>query len=68
MAEERICLMTLFDGRADRQSLVQLNQLLDEGWRIAGIDPTLRRLPGVGHFKAFIIELTRPGRDSEEAD
>jgi hypothetical protein len=68
MAEERICLMTLFDGRADRQSLVQLNQLLDEGWRIAGIDPTLHRLPGVGHFKAFVIELMRPGRDSEEAD
>ena len=43
----------VFDGRADRQSLEQLNRLLDEGWRISGIDPTLQRLPGVGNFKAF---------------
>lgn len=65
MAEERICLMTLFDRRADRQSLDQLNQLLDEGWRIAGIDPSLQRLEGVGNFKAFIVELTRPDQKSE---
>jgi hypothetical protein len=68
MAEKRMCVMTLFDRRADCQSLDQLNRLLDEGWRIAGIDPTLQRLEGVGHFKAFIVELMRPARDSEEAD
>jgi hypothetical protein len=68
MTEERICLMTLFDRRADRQSLDQLNRLLDEGWRIAGIDPALQRLEGVGNFKAFTVELMRPARDSGEAD
>lgn len=65
MAEERICLMTVFDGRADSRSLFHLNQLLDEGWRIAGINPSLQRLPGVGNFKAFIVELTKPLKDSE---
>lgn len=62
-----MCLMTLFDRRADRQSLDQLNGLLDEGWRIAGIDPALQRLDGVGKFQAFIVELMRPDRESEEA-
>jgi hypothetical protein len=65
MSEENICLMTLFDGRADRQSLDQLNRLLDEGWRIAGINPSLQRLPGVGNIKAFIVELMRPAQESE---
>ena len=65
MPEELPCLMTLFAGRADRQSLDQLNRLLDEGWRIAGIDPSLRRLGGVGNFKAFIVQLTRPAPESE---
>ncbi len=62
MTEERACLMTIFDGRADRQSLDQLNRLLDEGWRISGIDPTLQRLPGVGNFRAFIVELVKPSK------
>ena len=60
MAEERMCLMTVYAGQADSQSLAELNRLLDEGWRISGIDPTLRRLPGVGNFKAFVVELTKP--------
>ncbi len=59
MREEGLCLMTLFEGRADQQSLDQLNRLLDEGWRIAGIDPSLQRLPGVGNFRAFLVELKR---------
>ena len=59
MAEERMCLMTMFDGRADRQSLDELNQLLDLGWRIAGINFLPQRLPGVGNFKAFIVKLSR---------
>ena len=63
MQEERACLMTVFDGRADSQSLAQLNRLLDEGWRISGINPSLQRLPGVGNFKAFIVELTRPSKN-----
>ena len=65
MAEEHSCLMTTFQGRADSQSLVKLNRLLDEGWRIAGINPSLERLPGVGNFKAFIVELTKPGNEPE---
>ena len=65
MTEELVCLMTIFDGRADRQSLDQLNRLLDEGWRISGIDPTLQRLPGVGNFKAFVVELMKPSEKSE---
>jgi hypothetical protein len=65
MAEERMCLMTMFDGRADRQSLDQLNRLIDEGWRIAGINPSLQRLPGVGNFKAFIVELIDPAKEPE---
>jgi hypothetical protein len=65
MAEERMCLMTMFDGRADRQSLDQLNRLIDERWRIAGINPSLQRLPGVGNFKAFIVELIKPAREPE---
>ena len=60
MVEERYCLMTLVDGRADSQSLAKLNRLLDEGWRIAGINPSPQRLPGVGNFKAFMVELTKP--------
>lgn len=59
MSEERTCLMTVFDGRADSQSLDQLNRLLDRGWRIAGINPSLQRLPGVGNFKAFVVELMK---------
>ena len=59
MAEERMCVMTIFDGRADSQSLAELNRLLDQGWRIAGINPTLQRLPGVGNFKAFVVKLVR---------
>jgi len=65
MPEERICLMTLVDGEADRQSLDNLNRLLDEGWRIAGINPSLQRLPGVGNFKAFVVDLKKPLKDSE---
>jgi hypothetical protein len=65
MPEERICLMTLFAGRADSQSLDKLNRLLDEGWRIAAIDPSLQRLGGVGNFKAFIVELMRPAQEPE---
>ena len=65
MAEEQICLMTVFDGRADSQSLDNLNRLLDEGWRIAGISPFLQRLPGVGNFKAFLVEMKKPLKDSE---
>jgi len=60
MAEERTCLMTVFGGQADDQSLRQLNGLLDEGWRIAAIDPSLRPLPGIGKVKAFFVELTKP--------
>ena len=59
MAEERSCLITLSEGRADSQSLAQVNRLLDEGWRIAGINPSPQRLPGVGNFKAFFVELTK---------
>ncbi len=59
MAEERMCVMTIFDGRADSQSLAELNRLLDLGWRIAGINPRLQRLPGVGNFKAFVVELKK---------
>jgi len=65
MAEEGICLMTVSEGRADSQSLVKLNRLLDEGWRIAGINPSLQRLPGVGNSKAFLVELTKPVQQSE---
>jgi len=60
MAEERTCLMTIFGGQADDQSLRQLNGLLDEGWRIAGIDPSLRAVPGIGNVKAFVVELMKP--------
>jgi hypothetical protein len=62
VVDERLCLITLFAGRADGQSLEQLNLLLDEGWRVAGIDPSPRRLPGVGNFKAFVVELTKPAK------
>jgi hypothetical protein len=65
MAEERLCLMTLFAGRADRQSLDKLNQLLEEGWRIAEIDPSLQRLEGAGNVKAFIMVLKKTGPDSQ---
>jgi len=65
MTEERMCLMTVFEGRADSQSLRQLNGLLDDGWRVAGINPSLQRLPGVGNFKAFIVELTRQPKEFE---
>jgi len=68
MTEERVCLMTMFDGRADRQSLDELNRLLDQGWRIAGINPTLQRLPGVGKFKAFIVEVMKPPEKSEKSN
>ena len=60
MAEERTCLMTISDGQADSQSLRQLNRLLDEGWRVAGIDPSLRPVPGIGNVKAFLVELMKP--------
>lgn len=66
MPEERICLMTVFNGRADSQSLSQLNRLLDEGWRISGIIPELQRLPGVGNFKAFVVELVKPLKNPEQ--
>ena len=65
MPEERTCLMTVFQGQADSQSLAKLNALLDEGWRIAAIDPSLQRLPGVGNGKAFVVELVNPVTDSE---
>lgn len=65
MPEESACLMTMFDGRADRQSLDELNKMLDDGWRIAGINPSLQRLPGMGNFKAFVIELMRPSKETE---
>jgi hypothetical protein len=63
--EARTCLMTVFAGRADSQSISQLNQLLDDGWRIAGIDPSLQRMPGLANFKAFIVELTRQPKEPE---
>jgi hypothetical protein len=66
MAEERYCLMTLFDGRADSHSVAQLNRLLDDGWRIAGINPSLQRLPGVSNFKAFMVELTKPTKEPKQ--
>jgi hypothetical protein len=59
MPEERTCLMTLFDGLADSQSLAELNRLLDEGWRVASIDPTLQRLPGAGNVDCFVEEMTK---------
>jgi hypothetical protein len=65
MAEERLCLMTVFQGRADGQSLGELNELLDDGWRIAGINPSLRRSPGVGNFRAFLVELTKPAKEPD---
>jgi len=68
MAEERMCVMTIFDGRADSQSLAELNRLLDLGWRIAGINPTLQRLPGVGNFKAFVVELKKPTDNTEQSN
>ena len=55
----------VFQGQADRQSLDQLNRLLDEGWRIAAINPSLQRLPGTGNFKAFTIDLMKRPRDAE---
>ena len=48
VAEERMCLMTVYAGQADSQSLAELNRLLDEGWRISGIDPTLSNYPRTG--------------------
>ena len=51
MAEQRMCLMTVYDGRADSQSLAELNRLLDEGWRISGIDPTLHRAAWRGQLQ-----------------
>jgi len=60
MSQERTCLMTVFGGQADDQSLRQLNGLLDEGWRIDGIDPSLQPVPGMGNVKAFVVELMKP--------
>jgi hypothetical protein len=68
MSEEHVCLMPLFAGQADRQSLDELNRLLDEGWRIAGIDPTLQPMGGVGNYKAFFVRLMRPAREPERVD
>jgi hypothetical protein len=68
MAEQRMCLMTVYAGRADSQSLAELNRLLDEGWRISGIDPSLHRVPGVGNFKAFVVELMKPPENSEQSN
>ena len=51
--------MTIFGGQADTQSIAQLNRLLDEGWRIAGINPSLRRLPGVVAVQAFVVDLKK---------
>ena len=59
MPEERTCLMTMSDGLADNQSLAELNRLLDEGWRVASIDPSLQRLPGAGNADCFVVELTK---------
>ena len=56
--------MTIFDGQADEQSIAQLNRLLDEGWWIAGINPSLRRLPGVVAVQAFVVDLTKRPRES----
>lgn len=56
--------MTIFGGQADEQSIAQLNRLLDEGWRIAGINPSLRRLPGVVAVQAFVVDLTKRPRES----
>jgi hypothetical protein len=67
MSEERTCLMTVFDGMADSQSLAKLNRLLDEGWRIAAIDPSLQRLPGVGHAEAFFVELLKPLKETDSS-
>jgi hypothetical protein len=68
MAEQRVCVMTTtFAGRADSQSLGKLNRLLDEGWRITEICPELQRLPGVGNFKAFVIELVKPETQARKA-
>jgi len=52
--------MTVFDHRADSQSVDELNRLLDDGWRIAGIDPSLQPVPGTGNVKAFVVELMKP--------
>jgi hypothetical protein len=65
MTEEHTCLMTVFAGRADSQSLAELNRLLDEGWRAAAIDPSLQPLPGLGNVKVFSVELMRPLKDAE---
>jgi hypothetical protein len=61
----RPCLMTVWQGQADSRSLDKLNRLLHDGWRIAGIDPAVRRLPGVGKATAFLVELVKPSHDSE---
>ena len=68
MAEERNCLMTMFGSRADSQSLRQFNHLLDTGWRIAQITPTLQRLPGAVKVDAFVIELTRSSESSQASE
>jgi hypothetical protein len=65
MPEERTCLMTVFEGIADSQSLAELNRLLDEGWRIAAIDPSLQRLPGAGNIESFVVELMKPLKDAQ---
>lgn len=58
--DERACVMTIFGGQADSQSINQLNRLLDEGWRVSGIDPALQRLPGIVNVKAFLVKLIKP--------
>lgn len=65
MSEERICLMTVFGGRADGQSLDELNRLLDQAWRIASINPTLQPVPGSGNAKAFVVELMKPAEPQQ---
>jgi len=59
-ADQRSCVMTISSGQADWQSLDKLNRLLDEGWRIAGINPSLERLPGVVKCLAFFVDLKKP--------
>ena len=67
MPELRPCLMTMFGGQADGQSIAKLNQLLDEGWRVAGINPWPRRLPGIVAVDAFVVELAKEPAETDEA-
>lgn len=57
----------MLGGQADCQSIAKLNQLLDEGWRVAGINPWPRRLPGIGAVDAFVVELARESAEADDA-